>query len=204
MGKKLIQAIGIAALLAMMAVGSAKAQTNLVSELGLGGTNLTQVDQALSALGTSITNFAVDLYGTYAPKAPEHWGGGGLFAYNFSQYVGGAIGIDWLGSFNLVSGNITLKAPFHVTTIIPALGKVPWLASLKVTPFVLAGIAAPFGSGSADSSSPVTVADVGAAITFGHLFGGEFNAGGTYGKWYGAGPYDVARAHAFIGWQLNF
>ena len=88
----------------------------------------------------------------------------------------------------MVSGNIQLKLPISVGQ------------SIKFTPFVLGGIGAPFSGGSGAS----LIEDAGAYAQFGHLWGGQFVVGASYGKWLGSGPYDVTRYHGFLGWMKGF
>jgi hypothetical protein len=147
----------------------------------------------------SATNYAIAPYATYAPKAPTKWGGGVLAIYNVSKYFGAGVGVDWLGSFSLVSGNIQLKLPTHP---LASLGG-NW-AVLEFTPFAIGGIGTPFsGAGSANGGIS-TIEDAGLQIKFGHLWGGQFGVEGTYGRWTGSGPYDVARMHAAVSWQKGF
>jgi hypothetical protein len=179
--KKILLTIGLAALLA----GIAQAQTV---------TNETLLDKVISDLGGA-TNYAVEPYATYAPNAPTKWGGGLLAVYNVNQYVGVGLGLDWLGEFSLVSGNVTLSLPFHPLSAYP---------SLVLTPFVLAGIATPYSGDGKFNGTAATVEDAGAYLKFGHVLGGQFNVGGCYGEWTGTGPYDVKRYHLFAGWSHGF
>jgi hypothetical protein len=162
-------------------------------------TNATKLDDIIGELG-GMTNFAVEPYATYAPKAPEKWGGGVLLAYDVnpqdSLQVGIALGLDWLGSFSLVSGNVSLSAPFHP---MPST-----LKTLTISPFVLVGIATPYSGDGHFNGTAATVEDIGAYLRFGHAFGGQFNIGACYGQWTGVGPYDVKRYHMFAGWQHGF
>ena len=157
------------------------------------------VSSGLSAIWQDVkgaTNFAIAPYATYAPKAPTKIGGGALFVYNANNYVGAGIGVDWLGGFSMVSGNIELKLPLHP---LASFG----FTNLLVTPFVLGGIGTPIQSGGGGSGLS-TIEDVGADVKFGHLWGGEFIVGASYGKWLGNSPYDVTRYHFFLGWQKGF
>ena len=176
-------------LLAFLAL-SARAQTNVLS------TNaLTTVDKILALVGTP-TNYAVEPYMTYAPKAPTKVGGGILGIYNVNNYLGLGIGLDWLGDFSLVSGNVQLQAPFH-----PLPGTFP---SLVVSPFLLGGVATAYSGAGKFDGGVSTVEDLGAYMKFGHLLGGQFNAGAAYGQWTGVGAYDVKRYHIFVGWSHGF
>ena len=152
----------------------------------------TTVDQILSMIG-SPTNYAVEVYGTYAPKAPQHYGGGVLAVYNVNQYVGMGLGLDWLGNFSLVSGNVQLQAPFH-----PLPGTFP---SLVISPFLLGGLATAYTGAGNFNGGAATVEDIGGYIRFGQAAGWHFNTGICWGQWTGVGPYDVKRYHAFAGIQ---
>lgn len=129
------------------------------------------------------------------PSAPVKVGGGILAAYNFNNYVGAGIGLDWMGNFSLVSGNVELKLP-----LTPFLG---WgLKDLIVTPFALGGIGSPL---SGDNTANVSaIYDIGGYIQYGHLLGGRFNTGVAWGKWTGAGAYGGDRYHIFVGWNKGF
>lgn len=180
MKKYIITILTIAAL-------STSAQTNSITP--------TTLDQIISLVG-SPTNYAVEPYGTWAPKAPTKIGGGILAIVNMNQYVGLGIGLDWLGSFSLVSGNVQLSLPFHP---LPSM-----FPTLEMTPFVLGGVATAYSGAGNFTGSVATVADVGDAIKFGHWLGGQFNAGLSWGKWGGVGAYDVTRYHLFAGWSKGF
>jgi hypothetical protein len=199
-------AIGLAALLLACGV---RAQAQYLTNNGIvyapvatpstNGSALSLAASTLWANVKSATNYAIAPYATYAPKAPTKWGGGVLAIYNVSQYFGGGAGIDWLGGFNLVSGDIQLKLPTHPLS---ALGG-NW-ATFEATPFVIGGIGTPFSGAGTANGGISTIEDVGLQFKFGHLWGGQFGVEGTYGKWQGAGPYDVARYHAAVSWQKGF
>ena len=192
MKSKIIGLIGLIGLMAGMALG-AQAQTNTVA------TNAppawTTLDQIIALVG-SPTNYAVAPYATYAPNAPSKWGGGIMGVYDVNQNVGLGLGLDWLGSFSLVNANLTLQAPFH-----PLPSQLP---SFVVSPFVLAGAATPYSGDGKFNGTAVVTSDFGAYLEFGHLLGGEFGVGGAYGRWSGAGPYDVPRYHGFLSWEHGF
>jgi hypothetical protein len=153
------------------------------------------------------TNYAIDVYGTYANKAPTKLGGGVLLVYNIpaltsttgtnggNMGVGLALGLDWLGSWSLVSANVTLKADTH------PLANISWLPdsirTITGTPIAI------FGTGQAmsGSSGAATLYDLGYSVRFGHLWGGQFNVGVTWGEWMNAGAYSGHRWHGFLGWQ---
>lgn len=154
-----------------------------------------------SVLGTIIndfkgaTNFAVAPYGTYAPSAPTKVGFGIMGLYNLNQYVAGGVGIDWLGQFSMVSGNVQLQLPLYPLA--------HWgFPKLKVTPIVLGGIGKPMTGPNKGNVS--TIADIGGYVSFGHWLGGVFNAGLVWGKWTGAGAYSGERYHITGAWSKGF
>ena len=168
-------------------------------------TNQTTTDKILAMLG-SATNWAVEPYATYAPKSPGAKVGGGLLAvYNVSDYVGIGLGADWLGQLSLVSANVTLQAPFHASTILPA-GVVSGLhlTNFVISPFVLGGIGTAYSGSGNFNGNVSTIEDAGAYFKFGHFLGGQFNVGACYGQWTGTGRYDVKRYHGFFGIQWGF
>lgn len=145
------------------------------------------------------TNYAFEPYATYAPdiKSKDKWGAGALAIFNVNKNIGVGVGVDYLGRFSLVSANLELKLPLKPL----AFTKWPWATNLTVTPFVLGGFGKPL---SGTSSDVATIADAGAAISFGHLWGGQFNVGGAYGQWINAGDYSGKRYHIFVGWSAKF
>jgi hypothetical protein len=191
----------IAALIFLFSFG-VKAQTltnvtevpNLIPTNGTFGSIFTAVETSgvLSA-----TNYSFDPYGTYSPKSPQKWGGGFLITYDVNNYVGLAIGGDYLGQFSLISGNATLKLPINVGAYLPSSWTV--FQNVYVTPFALVGIGT--AEGGSSGSGVTTIDDVGVYLKFGHLWGGQFNAGGAYGSWQGAGAYSGVRYHIFAGWS---
>lgn len=194
---------GIAILALMLATASLKAQTvtNIASSIS---TNETTTDHIIDLLSGSKTNLAFEAYGTIAPKAPTKIGGGAALEYNFTDYVGGMVALDWLGSFNLVSGSVTLQAPFHLTKILPfQIATNSALASAMLTPYVRGGIATAYSGGGHFNGAATVDTAMGVYIKFGHLWGGQFVSGGEIAKWQGAGPYDVTRYHIFFGWSLR-
>lgn len=207
--------IAILALFAAALTAQAQINTsNLVAEVTTNTIQVTALDNAINALGLNITNYAIEPYGTYAPSAPKgssKFGGGILGLYDFNQNAGAGIGIDWLGQFSLVSGNLELKAPFHLSTVLPFLEDasnpdfIRTVGSAVITPFALGGVGTPYSGNGHFNGSAMVIADVGGAITFAHLWGGQFNAGLAWGQWAGSGPYGgVKRYHLFVGFQKGF
>ena len=166
--------------------------SNTVAKITTNATQQTAVDKAIVALGIGVTNYAVELYATYAPNAPAgkaKVGGGGIAFYNFNENASAGIGIDWLGQFSLVSANLQLQAPFHLSTVLPVLASVPLIGTVIIDPFAIGGVGTPYSGNGHFNGSPMVIADLGGAVQFGHLWGGQFNAGVCWGKWMGSGPY---------------
>lgn len=158
------------------------------------------VAQIVDASGIlSATNWAVAPYLTYSPSTKVKVGGGVLAVYNVPQLtstnlgaVGAALGVDWLGSWSLISGNVTINMVTHPLanfTILPVN-----IRSIEAEPFALAGIGTPMSGGSAAAA----IWDVGYDVKFGHWLGGQFGAGFTWGEWMNAGPQSGHRYHVFL------
>lgn len=148
------------------------------------------------------TNWGVDGYATYAPevaKKSDRFGGGVLVLYNFNRFASTGLGFDYLGQFSLVSANLELKLPIQAFKNVSFLPQ--WIRDSYQIPFVLGGVGKPLGGTSSDVA---VIADVGYAMTFGHLWGGQFNTGFTYGSWINAGDYSGKRYHVFLGWSAKF
>lgn len=71
---------------------------------------------------TTATNWGVTMFGIYTPKSsnPEKhgggvWGVGALALYNFNQYMGAGVGIDWLDNeVTMPSAQFQVQAPFRI------------------------------------------------------------------------------------------
>jgi hypothetical protein len=174
------------------------------------------VSGALGNLWTAIdssailqaTNWAVAPYATYAPSAVDKIGGGVLAIYNVPQLsgnlgsVGAALGADWLGSWSLVSGNITIQTDTRPLAHITWLSGAPaWVTNIVVTPFALVGVGTPMSGG---TQGAATIWDTGAQIKFGHWLGGNFGTGITWGEWMNAGKESGHRYHFFLSYQKGF
>ena len=147
------------------------------------------------------TNYAFEPYLTYAPGVPSgrRFGAGILAIYNVNDYVGAGLGVDYLGQATLVSANMELKLPIQPLANIAPTNS--FLHSITVTPFALAGVGKPF---SGAGGGAIAITDMGAAVSFGHLWGGQFNTGLAYGRWDNAGIYSGQRYHIFAGWSKGF
>jgi hypothetical protein len=201
--KTLVKSIVYAAI-SLVATLCVNAQTNSTVTVtnASGGTttvlnpaDYTKMDQVIGILG-GMTNWSVDPYLTYAPDAPTKFGAGLFAAYNFNQNAGLGVGIDWLGQFSLVSADVQLQLPFH-----PLPNQVP---DLVISPFTIIGVGTPYSGDGKFNGSPAVINDYGLYVKYGHVLGGQFVAGATWGKWTGTGPYDVSRYHLFAGleWGL--
>jgi len=205
--KKLI----ISAIFAVLIAVNLRAQintSNVVAKVTTNAVQQTALDNAITALGIGITNFSIDPYFTYAPNVPDgnsKVGGGILALYNFNQNAGAGLGLDWLGQFSLVSGNLTLRAPFHLSTVFSPAANISWLSDVVINPFVLGGVGTPYSGNGQFNGSPMVITDVGGAVEFGHLWGGRFDTGAAWGRWTGSGPYGgVTRYHIFVGFTKGF
>lgn len=151
----------------------------------------------------SATNYSFEPYLTYAPNAPKHVGAGFLAIYNVNNYVGVGIGGDELGRFNLLSANATLQLPVFPLTFLHT----TFTSNFAVVPFQLMGAGTPLSGTSspiANTSGGVVIVDTGAYFQFGHVLGGQLNAGAAYGQWDNAGAYSGKRYHVFAGWSKRF
>ena len=171
----------------------------LTITLALASSSMAQLTNIEKSGVLKSTNYSVDPYLTYAPKAPQKVGGGVLAVYNVNQYVGTAIGIDYLGNFNMISADATLKKDIYVQKYTPFLD---FATNLVITPFVLTGAGTPISD--TGTPSAIVIIDSGAYFRFGHLWKGEFNAGACYGAWENAGAYSGPRYHIFLGWSKGF
>ena len=189
--------------------GSTSSISNMLDTLNLGDAVSKVYAEAQAGGLFSATNYAIEAYATYAPniKADHKVGGGILAIYNFNQYAAAGLGVDYLGQFSLVSGNLTLRYPFNLGSKVDRFLPNSWTGfksfadSVIICPFVLGGLGTPM---SGSSASIATIADAGAYIQYGHLWGGKFNTGACWGRWTGAGDYDGVRYHFFLGWSKGF
>jgi hypothetical protein len=140
----------------------------------------------------SITNISFTVYVEKGiGSQPVKWGGGGLIAYNFNQFVGTGLGFDYMGQAMEVNGQVTLQAPIALSAI--------GLTNVFATPWAFAGLGTPF-SGTA-GSSVAAIAGGGAVVRFGHVLGGTLYAGAGYVNWTGAGKYSGDRLVFPFGYQ---
>lgn len=143
----------------------------------------------------SLTNFAIAPYFTYAPKAPTKYGGGALLIYNVNNNIGAAMGIDWLGSFSMISGNVTFKVPTHPLTFIG-------LPNIVATPNVIAGISSPMSGSAAGHLSGVVGA--GLDVDLFTLGKGKVGVGYEAVQWTDAGDFSGLHHEVFVAYHLGF
>ena len=171
-----------------------------------GGTNSVPVpwyEQLGEGIGATVeagvTNMAVEPFGIYALQHPagESQVGGGLSVfYNLNNYVAPGAGIVYLGQLSVFSGSVTLRAPFQ-----PLPASVP---DLWITPNILAGIETAVGGAGTDNGTVGTLAGGGVSVSFGHLWGGQFNTGIEAVNRTAAGGYSGWAAQPFLGWSKSF
>jgi hypothetical protein len=151
MNKKI--AIGLAALLLACGV---QAQTN--NTAGPTQTNQTDNSGFWKPL-RSATNYAAIPYGDYFEN--NHKIGGGLLVeYNFNEYVGSGLGLDYAGQFYAMSGNLTFNysiQPFKNSSH-------PFLKNIMLTSFGLAGAGTPLAGAGSDNSGLMTVEGAGEGV----------------------------------------
>ncbi|MDE2098685.1 MAG: hypothetical protein KGL39_15635 [Patescibacteria group bacterium] len=205
--KLLILALSLATITARAQINT----SNLVLSLTTNTVQQTAIDRGLAAIGAGISSYSIDPYFTYAPSAPTKFGGGLLGLYNFNNYAAAGLGLDWLGQFSLVSGDLQLQAPFHLSSVATFLANTnnpSWVLAIghtEIVPFALGGLGTPYSGNGHFNGSAMVIGDVGGAIKFGHLWGGEFDLGVCWGKWQGSGPYGgVTRYHLFAGYTYGF
>ena len=160
-----------------------------------------------AALSAAPTNLAVVPYATYAPSAPHKWGGGILTLWNITPYLGAGMGMDYLGSFSLVSGDVEVQAPIQPLSFLGSS-----LTNFTLTPFALGLAGTPVGGAGSANGSLATAAVVGGSFDpftlFGSssptILGGKLALGGAYGNRFNAGDYSGKFFNFFIGWRRDF
>lgn len=161
------------------------------------------IDSLESIKVGNVTNYSFVPYATYAPEAPDgnKVGGGILAVYNVNNHLGAGVGVDYLGQFSLVSGNLSIKADIHPLKQIEFLNGSSWATNFTITPFAMAGVGKPLGG---TSTGMAALADVGGQTKLGDVWGGTIGLGVCYGQWVNAGDYSVKRYHFFLSWQKGF
>lgn len=154
------------------------------------------LDDISTGLG-NVTNWAVAPYFTYAPDAPTKYGGGILALYNVNQNVGVGTGVDWLGSFSLVSANVTLRLPTRPLTFMG-------FSNFVATPFVLAGVGTPFGGAGGNNGAVSTIEGAGMNFDVAKIKGWNFGFGYAYDNWTSVGAFSGRHHQGFVKLSKGF
>lgn len=163
----------------------------------------TNAESALEEIGgaleSGVTNLAVEPFGIYSLNAPgghTHLGGGlGVF-YNLNNYVAPGAGLVYLGHLSVFSGSVTVRLPFQpLPTMLP---------DLWVVPNVLGGLETATGGAGGDNGTVGALAGGGVSVSYGHLWGGQFNAGIELVNRTAAGGYSGWAGEPFVGWSKAF
>lgn len=155
------------------------------------------IGSVLNTLGVSSnpSNYAVATFGGRSFSG-DQWAAGAVVIENVtaSGSVGVVAGIDYLwgggkiGSANVVSGGVTIKAPAHPLTFLSA-DTNSWTHKVTVTPYVIEMVATPLnGTGSADGGLG-SISRAGVNLDLVNIKGWELGAGIDYGKRTGTGNY---------------
>lgn len=143
----------------------------------------------------SASNYIVAPYFTYAPNAPYKYGGGTLIIYNVNNYLGSGLGLDWLGRFSLVSGNLQLKYPINFKL---------FDRSWTITPFALGAIGIPYGGNGENNGQISTIEGLGASINLFKFKELDVRGGYAWVNWTDAGDYSGRHHEVFIAARLAF
>jgi len=155
------------------------------------------IGSVLNTLGVSSnpSNYAVATFGGRSFSG-DQWAAGAVVIENVtaSGSVGVVAGIDYLwgggkiGSANVVSGGVTIKAPAHPLTFLSA-DTNSWTHKVTVKPYVIEMVATPLnGTGSADGGLG-SISRAGVNLDLVNIKGWELGAGIDYGKRTGTGNY---------------
>jgi hypothetical protein len=155
------------------------------------------IGNVLGTLGLSSnpSNYAAAVFGGRSFDNNQ-WSAGILVVENVTESgnVGVVAGIDTLwgggkiGSANIVSGGLTLKAPCHPLTFLSA-DTNSWTHKVTLTPYAIAMVATPIsGTGSADGGLG-SITRAGFNLDLVNIKGWELGGGIDYGKRTGAGQY---------------
>jgi hypothetical protein len=206
--KKLIAALAIASTAFLSQAQTNNQVQSLLPQVGLSATAQQLIDGISNSELLKATNWDYAAYLTIASSAKDHVGGGVLASYNFPALssslggVGACIGADWMGSWSLVSGNLTLKTTTHpFNSVLGSIAPASW-TNITAQPFALAGIGQPMGSGGAGAA---TIWDIGYNVDLYHSSGGwAFGVGACWGEWMNAGVESGHREHFFLNIHKGF
>lgn len=150
---------------------------------------------------TVVTNIAIAPYFTYAPHAQNgasKVGGGVLGLYNLNQNIAAGIGVDWLGQFTMVSGNIQFKVPTHPLAYFGA-------PNFTVTPLVGAALGTPFSGNGNENNNITTMQIAGADIRLPwQVLTGNIGVGGAWVNVTGTKDYNGGTFRGFFAWSKGF
>jgi hypothetical protein len=147
----------------------------------------------------SSTNYVIAPYVSYG--LDNHKVGGGILAlYNFNNFVGAGLGVDYVGQFSAISGNVELKLPLRPLSFTGW----AWATNIVTTPFAYSGLGTPM-SGAGTKNGGVST-HIGAGLNFDicTLWGGQVSIGGAWITRSGAGDYSGKYANGFFAWRKGF
>jgi hypothetical protein len=181
------QTLTILGLLAILSLPVAAQTTNSPSSTTNLFDEIYNLGKEAVALGTS--NFTIAPYGEYAPKAAVKWGGGVIYFFNPSPYVGVGVGGDWLGQYTAFGASLSLHATLHPLSFLGG-----FATNITVTPYALTTVGTSTGGANGDNGSGMGSAGGGAALYITSI-GGICNLAvqGGYQSVINAGPYSGPR-----------
>lgn len=180
----------ITSLVAIAFAATVHAQDNTPPQSATPEPQVSKLDLSLFQPLLTASNWTVCPYITYAPSAPTKFGGGTLIIYNINKVVGGGVGLDWLGHFSLVSGNLTLRYPIDFTLVGHA---------FTVVPFGIGGLATPYGGAGNNNGGVATIEGAGFVLDpHVTISKAQLAAGAACINWTGAGDYSGQHLEAFV------
>ena len=150
----------------------------------------------------SATNWGVVPYASIgADKSNKGKVGGGILTlYNFNQFVGAGVGLDYLGQLTLVSGNVELQLPLQPFLFISTNG---FFANFTMTPFVYSGI----GTSISGTSGSAVSTHEGEGVNFDVLnlgSGWKIGGGVAFIERQNAGKYSGNYVNPFLAFRKGF
>lgn len=158
--------------------------------------------QIISGKLASATNWGIVPYASIgADKANKSKVGGGILAlYNFNQFVGTGIGVDYLGTLTMVSANVQLELPLQPFLFVNTNG---FFGNFTMTPFVYSGLGTALGG----TSGSVVVTHEGEGLNV-DLFtlgsGWKFGGGVAFVERQNAGKYSGNYINPFLAFRRGF
>ena len=156
----------------------------------------------LEAVGKDVlnaSNVCVAPYATLMTSgASKGKVGGGIIAfYDLNNFVAAGAGVDYMGQFEMVSGNLQLKLPIH------PLSSLGW-TNFVVVPNVIAGLGTPLGGAGTANSSLTSITLAGASFNFATWDNWNIGVGGDYGTRSGAGKYSGNEGNVALTFSKGF